>query len=234
MDSTGSGYLYRITAVMKPSSTVGQKTYVTTTEKPFRITLPKAKDSSGIVLTGIRESDTDPWRFFNFSDSNDNLINNISGMRTSKVSPGEYRFNLFRLGIQFLLITFEGNPVNELPDSFVSSLVASSTTSILVKEGKYLEDLNIKGILSGLKLDSIKPVDLRARITYRNNQADEAPIKLNGMNITQTNKADITVPGIHSSIALLLITYQNIIWSAPAVILISFSISKVLKYRVSP
>ena len=195
MDSTGSGYLYRITAVLKPSSTIGQKTYVTTTEKPFRITLPKAKNSSGIVLAGIRESDTDPWRFFNFSDSNDSLINNISGMRTSKASPGEYRFNLFRLGIQFLLITFEGNPVNELPDSFVSSLVASSTTSILVKEGKYLEDLNIKGILSGLKLDSIKPVDLRARITYRNNQADEAPIKLNGMNITQTNKADKTVPG---------------------------------------
>ena len=187
-------YMYRITAFQSPSNLADSKTYVTTTEKPLRITLPKPQNSQGIILAGIKESDTAPWRLFNFSDS-DNILANVADVRAIEANTTDNTFNLFRLGTQFALVSYEGNTGNRLPEIYVTSLVASSTPSLLVKDGKYLEDLTIKGILKGVKLDSIKPTDLRARITYRNNVADEAPIKVNGANITQTNKSDKTVPG---------------------------------------
>jgi uncharacterized repeat protein (TIGR02543 family) len=127
----------------------------------------------------------------------------MAGVNASETAPGEYSFDIFRMGTQFALMTYEGNSGNKLPESFVSSFAASSTASILVKEGKYLEDLPLNGVLNGLKLDSIKPTDLRARITYRNNQAEGAAIKLNGAEVAQTNKIDKTVPGysfVHSFI----------------------------------
>ena len=185
-------YLYKITAFMNPTNSFGAKTYVTTTEKPVKITLPRSQNSQGIILAGIKESDTDPWRLFNFSDQDD-LLANIAGIRA--VATDENTFSLFRFGTQFALVSYESNSGNRLPETYVTALNASSTPSILVKDGKYLEDLTIKGIIKGVKLDSIKPTDLRARITYRNNVADEAPIKVNGVNITQTSKADKTVPG---------------------------------------
>jgi uncharacterized repeat protein (TIGR02543 family) len=185
-------YIYKITAFMNPTNSLGAKTYVTTTEKPVKITLPRSQNSQGIILAGIKESDTDPWRLFNFSDQDD-LLANIAGIRA--VATDENTFSLFRFGTQFALVSYESNSGNRLPETYVTALNASSTPSILVKDGKYLEDLTIKGIIKGVKLDSIKPTDLRARITYRNNVADEAPIKVNGVNITQTSKADKTVPG---------------------------------------
>ena len=194
--------LYQITAFQNPSNPAGRKTYVSTTEKPFRITLPKPQNSQGIVLVGMKESDTDPWRFFSLTDNSD-ASDIMAGVNPSESAAGEYSFDVYRMGSQFALITYEGNSGNSLPESFVSSLAASSTASILVKDGKYLEDLQLSGVLKGLKLDSIKPTDLRARITYRNNSAEEAPIKLNGAEVAQTNKADKTVPGysfVHSFI----------------------------------
>ena len=187
-------YLYKITAYQGSSNIAGGKTYVTTTEKPLEITIPKTSDSQGIALAGIKESDIDPWRLFNFSDNND-ILANLAEVRASQAAPKEYTFNLFRLGTQFALVTYEGNSGNKLPNSFVSSLIASATNSVLVKESKFSEDLTIKGVLKGVELDSIKPTDISARITYRNNKLEEAPIKVNGANVTQTSKADKTVPG---------------------------------------
>ena len=186
--------LYKITGLQSFQDPLSHKTYVTTTEKPLKITLPKNSNSQGVTLAGIKESDTDPWRFFNFSDSNV-ILANISGLRAVGANTAENTFNLFRLGTQFALVSYGGTTGNKLPEAYVTSLIASSTPSILVKDGKYSEDLTIKGILKGVKLDSIKPTDLKARITYRNNKADNAPIKVNGSNVTQTSKADKTVPG---------------------------------------
>ena len=186
--------LYKITAYQSSSNIAGGKTYVTTTEKPIKITLPKPKNSQGIILAGIKESNTDPWRLFNFSDSN-KVFPNSAGLTVAGTNTAENTFNLFRLGTQFALVSYGVNTDNYLPETYVTSLVASSTHSILVKDGKSLEDLTIKGIMKGVKLDSIKPTDIKARITYRNNQADEAPIMVNGTNVIQTSKADKTVPG---------------------------------------
>ena len=186
-------YIYKITAVQNPETPIDSKTYVTTTEKPIKVTLPNANGSQGITLAGIKESDTDPWRLFNYSDTL-GILSDIEDLRASKAIT-DNSFNIFRLGIQFALIIYGGNTGNRLPESYVSGLNASSTASIMVKDGKYLEDLAVKGILKGINLESIKPTDLRARITYRNNESDEAPLKLNGAAVTQTNKADKTVPG---------------------------------------
>ena len=187
-------YLYKISAVLNPENSLEAKTPVTSFEKPFKITLPKPQNPQGIVLAGIKESDTDPWRLFNYSDSNE-ILTNIASARAVEDNTGDNTFNLFRLGTEFALISYEGNSGNRLPETFVSSLTASSTNSILVKEGKYIEDLTVKGILKGVKLDTIKPTELRARITYRNNKLEEAPIKVNDVKVTQISLADKTVPG---------------------------------------
>ena len=192
--SNADVYIYKISAVKNPATPIEAKTYVTTTEKPIKVALPFANDSQGITLAGIKESDTDPWRLFNYTDSSEALPVNADE-RASVTLPKNNSFNIFRLGIQFALVVYEGNTGNRLPESYVSWLNASSTASILVKEGKFIEDLTIIGILKGFNLNSLKPSDLRARITYRNNKADEAPIKVNGINVTQTSRADKTVPG---------------------------------------
>ena len=193
-DSNNDLYIYKITAYQEPTNNLESRTYVESFEKPFKITLPKPQIPQGIILAGIKESDTDPWRLFNFSDS-DELLANITGIRSVEANGTNNTFNLFRLKTQFALIPYEGNSGNKIPDTFVSSLTASFTNSILVKDGKYTEDLTVKGILKGVRLDSIKPTDIKARITYRNNKSDNAPLKVNGFNVDQTRKADKTVPG---------------------------------------
>lgn len=187
-------YVYKIEAVQTPENPLESKTYVTTIEKPLKITLPQIVKSGGVTLAGIRESSTDPWRIFNYSESAD-ITGVIEGVNLPNVSPDDISFNLFRLGTEFAVYNYEGNSGNKLPETFVSGLTATSTISVLVKDGKYLEDIRIKGILKGINLDSIKPTDMRARITYRNNLENEAPIKLNGAGVIQTSKADRTVPG---------------------------------------
>ena len=204
-----SEILYEISAFRNPSSSLENKTYVTTLEKPFKITIPSSMVSEGVAFMGIKESETDPWRYFNILDS-DEVLANISGVRASGASKTEYTFNIFRLGVQFALVNFNGNSGNKLPETFVSSLVASSTPSIHVKDGKYDEDLTIKGILKGVGLNSIKPANLRARITYRNDMQDEAQIKVNGAKVTQTNRADKTIPGYSYSHSFFLCVYLDI------------------------
>ena len=192
--------IYKITAFQNESNLTGTKNYVTTLEKPFKVTFPKSQLSQGAILLGIKESDSDPWRYLNISDSND-FIANMAGIRLSQSSAAEYSFELYRLGVQFALMTFGEKGESEMPETYVSSLTASTTSSIIVKNGKYSEDLKVKCILKGQMLDSIKPTDFRIRITYHSNQSDEAPIKVNGTNITQNNKADKTIPGsayVHS------------------------------------
>ena len=188
------GFLYEISAFKKPSSSLDKKAYVTSLEKPVKITIPKSIVSKGVTFIGIKESETDPWRFSSITSLSE-ILANIAEVRASEASQPDYTFNLFRLGVQFALINFEGDSGNKLPETIVSSLVASSTSSINVKNGKYLEDIPVKGILKGVNLDSIKPTDLKARITYRSNSDDEARIKINGTKVAQTSKADKTVSG---------------------------------------
>ena len=186
--------LYSITAFKNPSNSLEGKTYVSTTEKPLKITLPSDKKSSGSYWVGIKESDTQSWRYFSLSD-NSEVLANVAGVRTVTADKKECSFNLFRFGIQFALFSYDGKNGSKLPETAVTAVTASSTASVLTKGGKYLEDLNIKGILKGIRLNSIKPSDLRARITYRSNTVDDASIKVNGTAVTQTGKADKTVPG---------------------------------------
>ena len=102
--STRDGiYLYKITAYQSAANLAGGKIYVSTTEKPIKITLPKSQNSQGIVLAGIKESDTDPWRLFNFSDQDD-LLANIAGIRA--VATDDNTFSLFRFGTQFALVSY--------------------------------------------------------------------------------------------------------------------------------
>ena len=53
--------LYRITAFQSLANSAGSKTYVTTTEKPFKITFPTLQASQNLNFIGIKESDSDPW-----------------------------------------------------------------------------------------------------------------------------------------------------------------------------
>ncbi|MBP5469230.1 MAG: InlB B-repeat-containing protein, partial [Candidatus Riflebacteria bacterium] len=133
------------------------------------------------------------------SDSSE-ILAKISNIRLSEISSNECTFEIFRLGTQLALVTCDDNIDNRFPETIVSNLNASSTSYILIKDGKYLDDLTLKCIFKGLKLNSIKPSDFRARITYRNNIA-KTSIKVNGANVVQTIKADNTVPGysyVHS------------------------------------
>ena len=192
--SSANIYRYKITAFQESSNSAGSKTYVTTIEKPFTVTLP-ANSKTGLCYLGIRESDTDPWRFFRVGAENENFENIVLNRAATDVAPKECTFNLHRLGTSFCLVTYNGKNAKELPETVVDSLIASSAVSVQTKDGKFLTDLQIKGVLKGLKLGNIKPGDFRTRITYRNTMSSEAPIKVNGASVIQTNKADKTVPG---------------------------------------
>ena len=187
-------YIYKITAFQESLNSVGERTYVTTIEKPFKVRLP-SKNKTGLCYIGFRENDTDPWRFMRADDEDENPAGIASSRASDGIAPKECVFNLHRLSTSFCLLVYNDNNSSfRLPETAVDSLVASSA-SILVKEGRYMEDLPIKGILKGIRLDSINPTDLRAIITYRNNRPEEAALKVNGVNVAQTNIADKTVPG---------------------------------------
>ena len=187
-------YLYKITAFQESSNSVGNKAYVTTIEKPFMVTLPTIAET-GISYVGIRESETDPWRFCKASNQNEILANNTDLRASTDTALQEYNFNLYRLSTSFCLVVYNSTNGNKLPETVVNSLTASSTISVSIKDNKYLEDLSLKGVLKGINLGSINPTDLRARITYRNNKVNEAAIKVNGVSPYQISKADKTVPG---------------------------------------
>ena len=183
--------LYKIIAFQEPSNSVENRVYVTTIEKPFTVTLPNNSET-GLCYFGIKESETDPWRFHRVGEQN---ADSASLRTVTNIAPKYCTFNLYRLGTSFCLVVYNDNNGINLPETAVNSLVASSSISILVKDNKYIEDIPMKGILKGIKLDSINPSDLKARITYRNNRGDVAPIKVNGTDVIQNSKADKTVPG---------------------------------------
>ena len=68
-------FFYEISAFKQPSNSLEKKTYVTTLEKPFKITIPKSIISQGVTFVGIKESETTPWRYSSFSDSDEILAN---------------------------------------------------------------------------------------------------------------------------------------------------------------
>ncbi len=187
-------YIYKISALMVDSK--GKKTEVTTVEKPFTITLPNTQSDTGLCYVGVRYSDSDPWRFCRVTDMDD-VTANMTVMRAavSNIAPKQCTFKLHRLGISFVLVVYDGNNGQVLPETAVDSLAASSTYGIMVKDGKYLDDLEVKGIMKGIKVDSLNPSSFIARITYRNKKKAEASIKANGSTVTQTTTADKTVPG---------------------------------------
>ena len=185
-------HIYRIIAYQSSSGLIDGKTYVTTLEKPFKITISKDSNSQGIVLVGINENESEPWRFFNLSGPSANIANLA---RFSETGPKEYTFELFRVGIQFAIITYDGNSSGKIPDTFISSINASSTAYIIVKDGKYTEDLTVKCILNGQNLAYMKPSDFRAKITYRNNSSKSSSINVNGIKVSQITTADSTLPG---------------------------------------
>ncbi|MBQ2593597.1 MAG: InlB B-repeat-containing protein [Candidatus Riflebacteria bacterium] len=189
--SPESCYIYSITAFYSSS---GGKTYVNSIEKPFRITLSKQQNKNGALFIAFKESDSDPWRFFNFTEDS-KVLADMAGIRFAGVDTQEYSFDIFRLGSKFAILTLGGKENGKLPETIVTSLIASQTASIGIKGGRYCEDLRFKGVMEGKNLDSLKPIDLRARITYRNNSLNEAPIKVNDSILTQHNKTDKSIPG---------------------------------------
>ena len=192
-------YAYRITAFQESSNTSGGKTNVTTTEKPLRITFPQKQNHPENYIICIKESDSDPWRYFSRPDNV-----NLTGIRAAKsLSSGDCSVEVFRLGIKYALMEYSDSEKIKLPETIVTGLIASLSPSIEVKDGKYAEDIRIKGLLTGKMLDSINPADFRARITYRSNQSDEAVLKVNGFSLMQNNKNEKIVSGgnyVHSFI----------------------------------
>ena len=184
-------YIYRITAYQNSSDLIESKTYVTTLEKPVKVTISKDTNSQGIVLAGINENESEPWRFFNLSGPSANITNLA---RLSEAGPKEYTFELYRLGIQLALITYDSSAGSKIPDTFISCINASSSAHIIVKDGKYTEDLTLKCILNGQNLAYMKPSDFRAKITYRNNLSKSSSINVNGIKVSQITAADNTVP----------------------------------------
>ena len=193
-------YIYKITATMKSDDPLVADTVVTTTEKPFTVTIPNSKSNTGILYLGVSEDDTSPWRFFQKPEDNENTVNS-SSLRSSKDIPQlQCTFNLYRLGTRFAIWTYDGKK-EKIPETSVNSLTASAPAQIPVKGGKYIKDLTLKGLMKGHKLDSFKPSDFIARITYRNNSEKVAQIKVNGAICQQTTAKDKTVPGksfVHS------------------------------------
>ena len=175
-------YMYEITAVQDSPNSAGSKNNATTLEKPLTINLPANTDNS-VYYLGTRESDSDPWRFSRVGAQNGNTDNNNNS------------FDLHNLGTSFCIVSYNESTENKLPATVVDSVVASSSNSIQIKDGKYLEDLKVIGKIEGLNLNNINSSDFRARITYRSNSSNPAPIKVNGANVTQTTNADKTVPG---------------------------------------
>jgi uncharacterized repeat protein (TIGR02543 family) len=191
-DFTGSNndyYTYKIVAVLDSSS---KKTDVTTVEKPFVVTLPNTQSETGLCYIGIRNSETDPWRFCRVEDGS----TSVSSLRfaTSAAAPKKCTFKLHRLGLSFALVVYNGNPTKNLPETAVDSLVVPSSYNVLAKNGKFLEDLEIKGVLKGVKVNSLNPSDFIARVTYRNNNSTASDIKVNGDYVEQTTKQDKTIP----------------------------------------
>ncbi|MBQ2593920.1 MAG: hypothetical protein II567_11660, partial [Candidatus Riflebacteria bacterium] len=154
----------------------GGKNSLTIIEKPIIVTLP-TNNASGIYFLAVRESDTDPWRYRKIDSLNEKA-----------------EFDIYNVGSSFGLVVYNENN-KKLPATVVNSFVASSTGSIEVKDGKYTENLQIKGLLEGLNLGNINPADLVVRVSYRNNSSQASPIKVNGTVLSQTDKAEKTVPG---------------------------------------
>ena len=155
----------------------GGKANQTTIEKPISVTLP-TNNASGVCYLAVKESDTDPWRYRKIDSLNDKA-----------------EFDIYKVGSAFGLVVYNEKNKNKLPATVVHSFVASSTDSIEVKDGKYTENLQIKGLLEGLNLGNINPADLVVRVSYRNNSSQASPIKVNGTVLSQTDKAEKTVPG---------------------------------------
>ena len=192
-------YIYKVVAFQSISDS---KTYITTVEKPIKVTISIDQNTQGIVLAGINESESEPWRFFNLSDTSE-VLENMAGMRPAKTKTNQYTFDIFRLGTQLALLIYDSKNSDKLPETFISSISASSTANILVKDGKYSDDLNLKCSLTGINLSSMKPSDFRAKITYRNDISSNASIKVNGIKVNQTSTSDNSVPGysyVHSFI----------------------------------
>lgn len=189
--SGSSNYLYKISAYLESSN---KKTNVTTVEKPFLVTLSNTQSDTGLCYIAIRNSETDPWRFCRV---NDDSLTNVTSLRLSSsvIAPKKCSFKLHRLGLSFALVVYNGEKTStELPESAVDSLVASTSYELLVKDGKYIEDLEVKGIIKGVKVNSLNPSDFIAKITYRNNNSKPSAIKVNGENIHQTTSSDKTIP----------------------------------------
>ena len=194
-------YIYKVTAVMESNDPLVSDTKVTTVEKPFSVIIPSDKDLTGISFVGVKEDNTSPWRYFQIPGENNNSFNEKSTRNAKDIPLMEYKFSQFRLRSKFALSTYNNSTFDKLPETIVSSLTASTPASILVKNGKYLEDLEINGIMTGSNLDSFNPSDFYARITYRNNSEEVAKIKANGELCKQTTASDKTVPGksyVHS------------------------------------
>ena len=109
--------------------------------------------------------------------------------------PSKCTFNLYRFDTQFAIIIFEDNNANRLPETVVGSITASSSKDVYVKDGVFVNNLELSGILKGRNLNSCKSSDFSVGITYRNNTNKEAPLKVNGSFITQNTSKDNTVPG---------------------------------------
>ena len=109
---------------MEPSSLAESKTYVTTVEKPLKVTLP-TNNETGLCYLGIKESETDPWRFARVVGENENLSNRAAVASASNIVSKLYTFNIYRFGSSFGLFSYNSNNGKLFPETVVDSLTAS-------------------------------------------------------------------------------------------------------------
>ncbi|MBQ3644639.1 MAG: InlB B-repeat-containing protein [Candidatus Riflebacteria bacterium] len=177
-------YLYKISAVLPSSNSLEGDASVSTIEQPLSITLPNNISDSGTCFLGSRADKNDPWRYTLIEDSpNAKITSSRLAQRAGKTCT----FNIFRLGYEFRLFVFDSFKENE---AVVTGGTTSTENKLSTKDGKYLEDLNLKVKLSGEKLNLLKPDCLTARITYRNGNLTPVQLKANGSIVQQTDSSD--------------------------------------------
>ena len=177
-------YTYKISAVLPSTNPLTEDIPVSTLENPLTISIPN-NSTDGTCYIGLRTSDNEPWRYCLANDGNNA---NIASSRLARTTSKEYTLELYRLGQEFRLFSFDNLDENK---ALVDSLSFPTDTKIGTKDNKYIGNLSVKVILNGLNLDNIDYSNLVARVTYRSQNEKAAEIK----GLKQTDLSDKAVSG---------------------------------------
>ena len=191
-------YVYEITAELVDN--LGNKTEVSSLEKPLKITLPTEHlGTEGICYVGVRENENSPWKYSRVSDDGTVYLSQRSlRAATSEKLSKSYAFGLFKMGVQIALFVYN-KPIEEASKDISVASIATETTALLNydDDGKYLDNLDISVKLAGDNLSSLSDSAVALAIIYRTEKSSPVEIKANDTKCEQTTeqKSDDAVAG---------------------------------------